>query len=195
MGETVEPLELFLSNPNFRRMPIPYSKYGVIANYSDYTVRVVNLKTGVSVVPTTRKNSDRLFVNLYTDDRDPHGKLIRKTIQLGEAVLQAFKGPPRLAKQQVSHLDDDCMNNMPENLKWEAQGTNLDRHLLVNNGYKGANNPRAKLTEQQRQQIVEQRLKEGWTDSALARKWEVYPSTIGNILKAAGITTRGWRRW
>lgn len=41
-------------------------------------------------------------------------------------ICEAFHGPPPFEKAVVIHLDEDALNNKPENLKWGTQKENLN---------------------------------------------------------------------
>jgi hypothetical protein len=41
-------------------------------------------------------------------------------------VCEAFHGPPPNERSVVIHLDEDALNNRPENLKWGTQKENLN---------------------------------------------------------------------
>lgn len=47
-------------------------------------------------------------------------------IKVHRAVCEAFHGPSPFAGAVVIHLDEDALNNRPENLKWGTQKENLN---------------------------------------------------------------------
>lgn len=46
-------------------------------------------------------------------------------------VCEAFHGPPPEGKSYVLHLDENALNNRPENLKWGTQKENLNAHGFI----------------------------------------------------------------
>ncbi|GLR80137.1 hypothetical protein GCM10007856_28140 [Azospirillum oryzae] len=145
------------------------------------------------MLPFKEKGGDRQYVNIYTDIRHPvTGRWKREKIQLAEAVLRATQGPPKSSNLQCSHLDGDATNCAPDNLAWETRTTNIQRQLHANNFNRGANNPNAKLSHAQREEVIRMG-RERYTATAIAHTFRVSVSTVSRILKKAGITTRGWR--
>lgn len=51
-------------------------------------------------------------------------------IKIHRAVCEAFHGPPPFDSAVVIHLDEDAMNNRPENLKWGTQRENLNMQKI-----------------------------------------------------------------
>lgn len=47
-------------------------------------------------------------------------------IKVHRAVCEAFHGSPPFPKSVVIHIDEDALNNRPENLKWGTQKENLN---------------------------------------------------------------------
>lgn len=47
-------------------------------------------------------------------------------IKIHQAVCEAFHGPKPFPKAVVIHLDENALNNRPENLKWGTQKENLN---------------------------------------------------------------------
>lgn len=47
-------------------------------------------------------------------------------IKIHRAVCEAFHGPPPFPKAVVLHLDEDALNNRPENLRWGTQRENMN---------------------------------------------------------------------
>jgi hypothetical protein len=47
-------------------------------------------------------------------------------IKVHQAVCEAFHGPKPFEKAVVIHLDENALNNRPENLKWGTQKENLN---------------------------------------------------------------------
>ena len=49
-----------------------------------------------------------------------------KTYRLGRLVCAAFHGPPPFLDAKCLHVDENGLNNCPENLKWGTQKENLN---------------------------------------------------------------------
>lgn len=47
-------------------------------------------------------------------------------MKIHRLVCEAFHGAPPFAKAVVIHLDENAMNNKPENLRWGTQKENLN---------------------------------------------------------------------
>lgn len=47
-------------------------------------------------------------------------------VKVHRIVCEGFHGPPPFPKAVVIHLDEDALNNRPENLKWGTQKENLN---------------------------------------------------------------------
>lgn len=47
-------------------------------------------------------------------------------IKVHQAVCEAFHGPKPFAAAVVIHIDENALNNLPENLKWGTQKENLN---------------------------------------------------------------------
>lgn len=50
----------------------------------------------------------------------------RGNLKVHRLVCEAFHGPPPFPKAVVIHLDENALNNRPENLKWGTQKENLN---------------------------------------------------------------------
>lgn len=48
------------------------------------------------------------------------------------AVCEAFNGPPPTGLKRVRHLNENGLDNRPENLAWAAQKTNMNDPVLKN---------------------------------------------------------------
>lgn len=60
-----------------------------------------------------------------------------RTEYVHRIVCREFNGPPPTGKDSVLHSDGDCLNNLPENLRWGTAAENSEdtaRHGRVNNG-------------------------------------------------------------
>jgi hypothetical protein len=68
-------------------------------------------------------------------------------IKVHRAVCEAFHGPQPFPKAVVIHLDEDAMNNAPENLRWGTQKENLNMPKFIEycKSRTGENSPQAKF--------------------------------------------------
>jgi hypothetical protein len=64
-------------------------------------------------------------------------------IKIHQAVCEAFHGPKPFPDAVVIHLDEDALNNRPENLKWGTQKENLNMPKFK--AYCSSDERRAKL--------------------------------------------------
>jgi len=73
-----------------------------------------------------------------------HSKL--GNMKVHRLVCEAFHGPPPFEKSVVIHLDENGLNNRPENLKWGTQKENLNMPKFIEycKSRTGENNPRVK---------------------------------------------------
>jgi hypothetical protein len=67
-------------------------------------------------------------------------------IKVHRAVCEAFHGPPPFLRAVVIHIDEDGLNNQPENLKWGTQKENLNMPKIkaYHRSRVGKNSPWAK---------------------------------------------------
>jgi len=68
------------------------------------------------------------------------------TMKVHRLVCEAFHGEPPSAKSVVLHLNENALDNRPENLKWGTQKENLNMPGFIKycKGRTGENSPRAK---------------------------------------------------
>jgi hypothetical protein len=55
-----------------------------------------------------------------------HGASRQQTRKVHQLVCEAFHGPKPFPEAVVIHLDEDGLNNRPENLKWGSQRENMN---------------------------------------------------------------------
>jgi hypothetical protein len=55
----------------------------------------------------------------------------RGNLKIHRLVCEAFHGPSPFPKAVVIHLDEDALNNRPENLKWGTQKENLNMPKFI----------------------------------------------------------------
>lgn len=94
-------------------------------------------------------------------------------------VLEAFVGP-RPSGMQACHNDSDKDNNRLDNLRWDTPKGNIaDRRSYV-----GAANPSAKLSDQQRHEIIHRR-RQGERLAKLAGEYGVSTNRVSQLALAA----------
>ena len=69
-----------------------------------------------------------------------------KNLKIHRLVCEAFHGPAPSGKPIVLHLNEDALDNRPENLRWGTQKENLNmpKFLEYCRGRTGDDNPRVK---------------------------------------------------
>lgn len=102
-----------------------------------------------------------------------------KTTLVHSLICETFHGP-RPDGYVCSHLDGNLDNNVPDNLVWETQANNLARKRQHGTDDCGHRNSRAKLTEQQVEEI-RQRLANGEKHKDIASDYNVNRTVITRI--------------
>lgn len=64
------------------------------------------------------KNAKHLYLGIYNRTLG--------NMKVHRLVCEAFHGPPPFPRAVVLHLDENGLNNRPENLKWGTQKENLN---------------------------------------------------------------------
>jgi hypothetical protein len=69
-----------------------------------------------------------------------------RTYKIARLIAEAFHGPPPFDDAVVMHLDENAVNNRPENLKWGTQKENLNAEgfLAYCHGRLGEDSPTIK---------------------------------------------------
>lgn len=141
---------------------------------------IYSFKSGLSkkLAVYNNKNHPYLMVSLQRN-----GKSIGKKVHT--LILNAFSGP-KPDRYEARHLDGNCLNNKPDNLKWGTRRENVDdkkRHGTITIGEL---NGRSKLTKEQ---VIEIRNLAGiFSTYVLAKKYGVGQTTISAIH-----TGRSWK--
>lgn len=67
-------------------------------------------------------------------------------LKVHRVICEAFHGPAPFDRAVVIHLDEDGLNNKPENLKWGTQKENLNMPKFIEycKSRTGENSPSAK---------------------------------------------------
>lgn len=84
------------------------------------------------------KNAKHCYLGLYNK--------FYGNIKIHQAVCEAFHGKKPFEKAVVIHLDENALNNRPENLKWGTQKENLNMPKFIEycQGRTGENSPTIK---------------------------------------------------
>ncbi len=95
------------------------------------------------VLTRSAKNAAHCYLALYAR--------FYGNIRVHRAVCEAFHGPAPFEGAVVMHLDENSLNNRPENLKWGTQKENLSApgFKAYCHGRTGENSPRAKWLAKQ----------------------------------------------
>lgn len=130
--------------------PVP-SKPGVMANNLGQIklperevmmpyggTRVVKTKPVFGTKCRANKNARHFYLGVFSR---VHG-----TMKIHRLVCEAFHGPPPFERAVVIHLDENALNNRPENLKWGTQKENLNMpgFIAYCKGRTGENSPAIK---------------------------------------------------
>lgn len=103
----------------------------------------------------------------------------RRQVRLHCLVLEAFVGPRPSPEHDGCHGDNNKDNNHLSNLRWDTKEGNIaDRR-----SYAGDDNPNAKLTKTQREEIKRRRLA-GERPKDLAAEYGVTPPRICQICRS-----------
>lgn len=115
----------------------------------------------------------------------------KRNIKIHIAVCEAFHGPRPSPSHMALHRDDIRANNREDNLYWGTREDNT-QDMLTNgnkhkrgNGFDGPKNPNAKLTEEQRKEIVRLGLDKGLSGNQIAGMFNISNSAIHKILQDA----------
>jgi len=81
-------------------------------------VRLYRTKPVIGVVARASKDAQHEYRNYWSRQ---YGN-----VKVHQAVCEAFHGPKPFPTAVVIHVDEDSLNNRPENLKWGTQKENLN---------------------------------------------------------------------
>ena len=106
-----------------------------------------------------------------------------KDFLIHRLVAQTFIPNPK-NKATVNHKNSDKFNNCVENLEWQTQSENNEHAVKTGLTPSGENCKYSKLTEEQVKYILEHYKPRDpqYSGAALARKFNVSPGTITNII-------------
>ena len=95
-----------------RTAPMPYGGWRIYTPKPTYGHKTKAFKT-----------SRHEFYHLFQKERG--------TMKIHRLICEAFYGPAPFPKAVVIHLDEDALNNRPENLKWGTQKENLNMPKFI----------------------------------------------------------------
>lgn len=105
----------------------------------------------------------------------------KKDIGAHQLVAGAFLGPPPSPSHVVAHWDGDKLNNHVSNLRWATVAENAQDSARQGT-FKGANNGRAKLTQEQVNQARARYSGKYGEQTSLAREYNMSASAMRSIL-------------
>jgi len=99
-------------------------------------------------------------------------------VKVHRAVCSAFHGPAPFPGAVVMHLNENALDNRPENLKWGTQKENLNAL-----GFRLKLSARARKIEPEQAREIIQRVASGETQASLADQYGVAFQTISEICR------------
>lgn len=107
--------------------------------------RMVRTKPTAGSVTTASKKASHKYRSVYNRRLG--------NLKIHRLVCEAFHGPPPFDGAVVLHLDENGLNNKPENLKWGTQKENLNAPGFIEycKSRTGENSPTIKSRNKQQQ--------------------------------------------
>lgn len=135
---------------------------------------------------TFKGNDGYREVELNGNGKNKNGNRIRYRVKVHTIVANLFvPKPTSKEKLEVNHKDCDRMNCHYTNLEWVTHLENIRYSIKCGNhytpNYKGSNNPKAKLKEDD-VRLIRNELCKKYTNIELAEKFGVNVTTISNII-------------
>lgn len=135
---------------------------------------------------TFKGNDGYREVELSGNGVNNNGKRIRYRVKVHTIVAELFIPKPVSEELlEVNHKDFDRMNCLYTNLEWVTHLENvrysINHKRYNNNGFKGKNNPKSKLSEDDIRKIRYDLCKK-YTNIELAQMFNVCVTTISNII-------------
>ena len=111
-------------------------------------MRSYKTKRVTGCVTRSSKSAKHKYYGLYS--------LKFGNLKVHQVVCEAFHGPKPSANSVVIHLDEDGLNNRPENLRWGTQKENLNMPKFISycQGRTGENSPTIKFRRANESQAV-----------------------------------------
>ena len=135
---------------------------------------------------TFKGNDGYREVELSGNGINKNGNRLRYKVKVHTIVAELFVPKPESdEKLEVNHKDCDRMNCHYTNLEWVTHVENIRYSIKCGNhytpNYKGSNNPKAKLKEDD-VRLIRNELCKKYTNIELAEKFGVNVTTISNII-------------
>lgn len=135
---------------------------------------------------TFKGNDGYREVELSGNGINKNGNRLRYKVKVHTIVAELFVPKPESdEKLEVNHKDCDRMNCHYTNLEWVTHLENIRYSIKCGNhytpNYKGSNNPKAKLKEDD-VRLIRNELCKKYTNIELAEKFGVNVTTISNII-------------
>lgn len=160
-----------------------YNYHGVIY-YCNCEGIILNKK--FDKLTTFKGNDGYREVYLRGKEINKNGNIMRSKVKVHRIVAELFIPKPKRDEiLEVNHKDCDRMNCNYMNLEWMTHLENVRYSVKCGNhyidGFKGVNNPKAKLTESE-VKLIRNELCKKYTNIELAKKFNVSVSTIYSII-------------
>ena len=126
------------------------------------------------------RKRDYLVVCVWDDCGVRHRRM-----KIHRLVCAAFHGPAPLGKPLARHLDDNQMNNIPENLAWGTNADNSDDMKRNGGSLCGQDNPASKLTDLQIASMV-MRFRYGEKTNRLAAEYGISKTAVRAWIRKIG---------
>lgn len=105
------------------------------------TSKARGTRTGKILTPQINKSNGRYYV-MTTIDYKQKGFLVSRLI------CEAFHGPAPFLKADVDHIDNDKLNNVPDNLQWLTRSANIQKSY--DTGLRTPNGPKISVSQKKR---------------------------------------------
>ena len=86
-------------------------------------IREYRTKRIIGAITRSRKSAKHSYRGAYSS--------VFGNIKVHRVVCEAFHGPPPSSDSVVIHVDEDGLNNRPENLRWGTQKENLNMPKFI----------------------------------------------------------------
>lgn len=108
-----------------------------------------------------------------------------KNLYSHRSVCEAWHGAKPTPKHEIRHLDGNCCNNTPDNLKWGTRKENAQDMMRQGRGPKGDRCGRSKLSVAQALELV-RRAKAGERNRDLAKEYGLSRTHVTRLTTGKG---------